>query len=140
MITFRLAEDLTSAAELTLTNMRSYYELYSVEWSSSDIERMTKDLSNWEILLHDEPVGIMRLSFENEVCQVRDLQVSMRYQNQGIGSRALAEAERFAMESGARILKLRVFKCSPAVDLYRRSGFGIQSEDDRFFYMERAVS
>ena len=90
--------------------------------------------------MHDEPIGIMRLSFDSNECLVRDLQVSSRYQNQGIGSRALVEAERFAKESGARILKLRVFKCSPAVDLYRRSGFGVHKEDDRFFYMERPVS
>jgi len=140
VITFRPAEDLTNAAELTLTNMRSFYDLYSVAWSSTDIEEMTKDLSNWEILLQGEPVGIMRLSFDSDECQVRDLQVSMQYRNQGIGSRALAEAERFAKESGARILKLKVFKYSPAVDLYRRSGFGIHNEDDRFFYMERPVS
>ncbi len=44
MITFRPAKNLASAAELTLANMRSYYEQYSVEWDSVQIEKMTREL------------------------------------------------------------------------------------------------
>ena len=140
MVTFRPAKDLAKAASFTLTNMRPYYEQYSVDWDEAQIEKMTQELVNFDILLNEQPVGVIRLSFDNEECYLRDLQVEQSHQNRGIGSHALAEAERLAKEHCSQILKLKVFKNSPAVHLYMRQGFGLTSEDERFYYMSRAVS
>lgn len=140
MVTFRPAKDLAKAASFTLTNMRPYYEQYSVDWDEAQIEKMTQEFVNFDILLQEQPVGVIRLSFDNEECYLRDLQVDQNYQNRGIGSHALAEAERLAKEHCSQTLKLRVFKNSPAVHLYKRQGFGLTSEDERFYYMSRAVS
>jgi len=79
MITFRPAKNLSSAAELTLANMRSYYEQYSVEWDSVQIEKMTRELMNFDILFEGEPVGVIRLSFDDDGCHLRDLQVDEGY-------------------------------------------------------------
>ena len=140
MVTFEPAKDLAKAAHFTLSNMRTYYEQYSVDWDEAQIEKMTQELVNFDILVHGRLVGVMRLSFDTEDCWLRDLQVEQSYQNQGIGSIALAEVERLARERGAETLKLRVFKNSPAVHLYKRQGFGLTSEDERFYYMSRTVS
>jgi ribosomal protein S18 acetylase RimI-like enzyme len=140
VITFRPAKDLAKAASFTLTNMRPYYEQYSVEWDEAQIEKMTQELVNFDILFQEQPVGVIRLSFDNEECCLRDLQVDQSYQNRGIGSHALAEAERLAKEHRSKTLTLRVFKNSPAVHLYKRQGFGLTSEDERFYYMSRTVS
>lgn len=140
MITFRPAKNLASAAELTLANMRSYYEQYSVEWDSVQIEKMTRELINFDILFEGEPVGVIRLSFDDDGCHLRDLQVDERYQGRGIGSQALAQAEKFAREAKANTLRLKVFKSSPAVRLYQRNGFSASSEDDRFYYMVRSMA
>lgn len=75
MITFQPAKDLAKAAELTLTNMRSYYAQYSVEWDKAQIEEMTQQLLNWDILMAGKVVGVIRLSFDSEGCYLRDLQV-----------------------------------------------------------------
>ncbi|MEL4281748.1 GNAT family N-acetyltransferase [Shewanella mangrovisoli] len=139
MVTFRPAKDLAKAAHFTLSNMRPYYEQYSVDWDEAQIEQMTQELVNFDILFEEKLVGIVRLSFDIEACWLRDLQVNQSYQNRGIGSIAIAEAERLAKEHGSHILKLKVFKNSPAVYLYKRQGFGLTSEDDRFYYMSRAV-
>jgi ribosomal protein S18 acetylase RimI-like enzyme len=135
MITFRPAKNLASAAELTFANMRSYYEQYSVGWDIVQIEKMTRDLTNFDILFKGEPVGVIRLSFDDEGCHLRDLQVDERYQGRGIGSQALAETERLAREADAPTIRLKVFKNSHAVRLYQRTGFSMSSEDDRFYYM-----
>ena len=140
MVTFRPTNDLARAANFTLSNMRPYYEQHSVDWDEAKIEKMTRELVNFDILLEEKLVGVIRLSFDIEECWLRDLQVDQSYQNRGIGSIALAEAERLAKEHCSHILKLRVFKNSPAVHLYKRQGFGLTSEDDRFYYMSRAVS
>ena len=140
MVTFRPAKDLAKAANFTLTNMRPYYEQYSVDWDEAQIEQMTQEIVNFDILFEEKLVGVIRLSFDTEECWVRDLQVDQSYQNRGIGSIALAEAERLAKEHCSYILKLRVFKNSPAVHLYKRQGFVLTSEDERLYYMSRAVS
>lgn len=138
-IKFQPANELVNAAELTLANMNLYYEKYSVEWDVEKIEKMTKDLINWEILSNGEVVGILRLSFEKDECHIRDLQVNEDYQSQGIGTQALEQAKKFAVESNARLLKLKVFKVSPAVNLYKRYGFKVSNDDDRFYYMEYLI-
>uniref|UniRef100_Q0HUT8 GCN5-related N-acetyltransferase n=1 Tax=Shewanella sp. (strain MR-7) TaxID=60481 RepID=Q0HUT8_SHESR len=140
MVTFRPTKDLAKAAHFTLSNMQPYYAQYAVDWDEAQIEQMTQDLVNFDILFEEKLVGIVRLSFDTEECWLRDLQVEQSYQNRGIGSIAIAEAERLAKEHGSHILKLKVFKNSPAVHLYKRQGFGLTSEDDRFYYMSRAVS
>lgn len=139
MVTFRPAMDLAKAAHFTLSNMRPYYAQYAVDWDKAQIEKMTQELVNLDILFEEKLVGVVRLSFDIEVCWLRDLQVDQSYQNRGIGSIAIAEAERLAKKHGSHILKLKVFKNSPAVHLYKRQGFGLTSEDDRFYYMSRAV-
>jgi len=119
--------------------MRSYYEQYSVEWDSVEIEKMTRELMNFDILFMGELVGVIRLSFDDDGCHLRDLQVDERYQGRGIGSQALAQAEKLAREEKVNTLRLKVFKSSPAVRLYQRNGFSASSEDDRFYYMVRSI-
>ena len=140
MVTFRPAKNLAKAAHFTLSNMQPYYEQHSVDWDEAKIEKMTQELVNLDILFEEKLVGVVRLSFDIEECWLRDLQVDQRYQNRGIGSIAIAEAERLAKEHCSHILKLKVFKNSPAVHLYQRQGFGLTSEDERFYYMSRPVS
>ncbi|MCG9555647.1 GNAT family N-acetyltransferase [Vibrio sp. Isolate31] len=140
MVSYQKTEDLAFSAEITYVNMRSYYEHYSVDWDCSKIEDQIQDLANFDILVNGEVVGAIRLTFDNEGCYVRDLQVSERYQNKGIGALALSECERLAIESGANRLKLRVFKISPAFHLYERVGFVIDNADDRFYSMSRTIS
>ncbi|MDX1536523.1 GNAT family N-acetyltransferase [Arsukibacterium sp.] len=139
MVTFKPATNLAKAARYTLTNMRSYYQQYSVEWDEAQIEKITEDLINFDIFSEGETVGVIRLQFDSEGCYLRDLQVDKNYQNRGIGSEAIAEAVRLAKAHGSHLLKLRVFKNSPAVYLYKRHGFSVTSEDERFYYMRRAI-
>ncbi|HAW94088.1 MULTISPECIES: GNAT family N-acetyltransferase [unclassified Arsukibacterium] len=139
MITFKPATNLAKAARYTLTNMRTYYQQYSVEWDESQIERMTENLINFDIFSEGEAIGVIRLQFDSEGCYLRDLQVDQNYQNRGIGSEAIAEAVRLAKAHGSHLLKLKVFKNSPAVQLYKRQGFSVTSEDERLYYMSRAV-
>jgi len=140
VIAYQPASDLSKSADITFNNMRSYYEHYSVDWDQAKILEQISDLSNWDILSDDEVVGAIRLSFDSDGCYLRDLQVNEQFRNKGIGAAALAESTRLAKKSGAQKLKLRVFKISPAHHLYKRNGFSLVSEDDRFYYMEQEVS
>lgn len=140
MISYRPAGDLSKSAAITYENMRSYYEHYAVGWQQSDILEQIVDLENWDIVYNDQLIGAIRLSYDNDGCYLRDLQINELYQNKGIGAKALVESIRLAKKSGAKKLQLKVFKISPAHNLYKRNGFTLISEDERFYYMARIVT
>ncbi len=140
MISYQPAGDLSKSAEITYDNMRTYYAHFSVDWKQPKILEQIVNLDNWDILSNGELIGALRLSFDSDGCYLRDLQVSSLFQNKGIGAEALAESVRLAQKSGAKKLSLRVFKISPAHHLYKRKGFTVVREDDRFYYMEKEIS
>ncbi|RUO69401.1 GNAT family N-acetyltransferase [Idiomarina ramblicola] len=135
MISYQPTTNLSKSADITYQNMRSYYERYSVDWDQPKIVEQISCLQNWDILLDGEVVGALRLEFDDGGCYLRDLQVSEPFQNKGIGAAALTESFRLARESHAQQIRLRVFKISSAHNLYKRFGFKVVSEDDRFFNM-----
>jgi GNAT superfamily N-acetyltransferase len=135
-IAFKPSDRLAKLAEFTLQNMTSYYERYSVEWDAEQIVEQTKHLNNYEILCDAEVIGVMRLEYFKDSCWLRDLQIAPKFQNQGIGQKALNEAKRKALSSNFTSLSLKVFRISPALTLYKRNNFLITHEDERFYYME----
>lgn len=138
-ILYQPTDDLAFSAEITYQNMSPYYEQYGVEWQQQQIVEQVKRLDNWDIVVEGKIIGTFRLAFEADSCYLRDLQVSSSYQNKGVGSAVLKEVERLTLQSDIQKVKLRVFKISPAFHLYRRSGFVVVKEDDRFFYMEKPL-
>jgi len=140
VISYQPTGDLSKSAEITYDNMRSYYAHYSVDWQQPKILEQIADLDNWDIVSDGELIGAIRLAYDSDECYLRDLQVSTLFQNKGIGAEALAESVRLAQKSGAKKLKLRVFKISPAYRLYKKKGFNVISEDERFYYMEQEIS
>ena len=120
--------------------MRDYYAQYAADWDESKVLSVTANLINYDIQIDGDTVGVMRLEYEGNTCILRDLQVIPSAQNKGIGSAAIEEAERLALGANINSLELRVFKVSPAVSLYKKVGFVIKSEDDRFFNMTKPLS
>lgn len=140
MISYQSTVNLSKSANITYDNMRSYYLHYSVDWELPKILEQIAELDNWDILSDGKLIGALRLSFDNDGCYLRDLQVSALFQNKGIGAEALTESKRLAQQLGANKLTLKVFKISPAYHLYKRKGFTVISEDQRFYYMEQKLS
>lgn len=139
-IAFKRTKNLREAAILTFDNMRSYYEQYNVAWDSSVIESKTIDLENYDIIADSKVVGVFRLQYKNDCCYLRDIQIKPSHQNLGIGQMVLNEVKRLTKEAQLNTVQLRVFKISPAVELYRRNGFELKDEDDRFFNLAADVS
>ena len=139
-ISFVRTADLKRAASITFDNMRVYYQQFAPEWDVSKVFEVTLELENYDILFQQQVVGVMRLQFNDDFCVLRDLQIIDSAKNKGIGSASLNEAKRRAVNANLNTLTLRVFKSSPAVALYKRNGFVIQSEDERFFNMVAKIS
>ncbi|MCU7553203.1 GNAT family N-acetyltransferase [Alteromonas sp. ASW11-19] len=140
MITFQPTADEIAAAELTFANMQSYYQRYSVSWDAGQIAAMTAGLNNLDIISDGQRVGVVRLSFEDSVCHLRDLQIKPAFQNTGLGTQTLHAISQLALTANSSELKLKVFQSSPAAALYLRNGFVTERQDDRFFYMVKELS
>ncbi|WP_334021276.1 GNAT family N-acetyltransferase [Alteromonas sp. S015] len=139
-ITFIPSTNLHKAAEFTFNNMRDYYARFAPDWDAEKVLGVTAELINYDIQVDSETVGVIRLQFEDDTCILRDLQVLPSEQNKGIGEAAIKKAEELALAAKAHLLTLRVFKISPAVSLYKKVGFVIKSEDDRFFNMAKPLN
>ena len=140
MISYRPTDDLLTSAAITYANMRPFYAHYSVDWQQPKILEQIVALDNWDILFNGELIGALRLSFDSDGCNLRDVQVNAPFQNKGIGAHALAESLRLAKQSDAKKLSLKVFKISLAHRLYKRAGFILVREDERFYYMEKEIT
>lgn len=139
MLEIVATEDLKAAAQFTFNNMKPYYEMYAVDWDEEDIYQATKNLKNFDILCKGEHIGVVRLSFEEGRCQLRDIQIAATYQNKGYGAHVIAKVVDVARQQSVKFIDLKVFQRSPAFKLYSRIGFAVDRKDDRFYYMSFQV-
>ena len=139
MLEIVATEDLKAAAQFTFNNMKPYYEMYAVDWDVEDVYQATKNLKNFDILCKSQLIGVVRLSFEEGRCQLRDIQIETAYQNKGYGAHVIAKVVDIARQHSVKFIDLKVFQLSPAFKLYSRIGFAVDRKDDRFYYMSLRV-
>ncbi|QFT53921.1 hypothetical protein [Microbulbifer sp. THAF38] len=60
--------------------------MYGVEWILSDVRSAIENFENYDVVSADEVFGAIRLSFENNRCQLRDIQVISTQQNKRLGT------------------------------------------------------
>ena len=139
MLEIVATEDLKTAAQFTFNNMKPYYEMYAVDWDVENIYQATKGLKNFDILCKDQHIGVVRLSFDEGRCQLRDIQIAAIFQNKGYGALVIAKVVDIARQHSVKFIDLKVFQRSPAFKLYSRIGFAVDRKDDRFYYMSLRV-
>lgn len=135
MIEIIKTTDLKAAAQFTLDNMQVYYQMYDVDWQLDDVYQATKTLNNYDIQVDGRLVGVLRLSFEDNTCQLRDIQIGSAHQSKGYGAQVIELVKSMAKERDCKSIELKVFQRSPAHKLYSRVGFTLDKEDEKFYYM-----
>jgi ribosomal protein S18 acetylase RimI-like enzyme len=92
-----------------------------------------------EILLSNgRPAGLFKLRRMRDAWEIVQIQLSSRFQGQGIGRLLLEELIADAAAAGADV-KLSVLKANPARRLYERLGFKVIGEDAHEYCMRRAA-
>ncbi len=137
---YRHCMDLQASAQMTYNNMCIYYAQFAPDWDSDKIHQQIVSLDNWDIIDGEEVVGAIRLEFDEHTCFLRDLQVNSTKQNKGIGAEAIKFVIELALQNHCETLVLKVFKVSPAGRLYRRLGFKVTEEDERFYFMSLNIA
>jgi len=138
-IEIRKSQSCEFASALTQENMKEYYEKRSIQWNSELFVKSWEELENFDIYLESKLVGVLRFSYGNSNCYIRDLQITPDEQGKGIGKYCLNYATRLAKARGSNCIKLRVFSENPAVRLYSYHGFKKESESKGLIVMSLTI-
>lgn len=135
----RRARDKDFAEQVTRRNMQPYYRALKIGWSSETFRADWQTQECYEILCDGRLVGVLRLSYEEQTYYVRDLQISLPFQGQGIGKEVLSFVAKRVRSIGCKRLGVCVFPANPAVVHYQRHGFQICKTEPSMLYMERVL-
>ena len=133
------SESCKFASALTQQNMKAYYKTRNIQWNSEQFAKSWEEYENFDIYLESKLVGVLRFSYGNSNCYIRDLQIDSEAQGRGIGTYCLNYAVRFAKDRGDNFIKLRVFSENPAVRLYYFHGFKNISESKGLIEMSLGI-
>jgi len=86
------------------------------------------------ICTDDQDIGMLKVVYGPKQVQLCQIQLLPEYRGRGIGSMLIAKLQEGASASGISI-SLNVFRSNPAIKLYMRLGFNIDSENDNMFTM-----
>ncbi|EKF9810449.1 GNAT family N-acetyltransferase [Vibrio cholerae] len=135
-VSLKVSSDLLFAESLTKSNMASYYQARGLTWDHNRFLSSWDELDNYEIYLGLARVGVLRLSYSNDVTFLRDFQILPEFQGCGIGSKCLELVVRHALDRQSTKLVLRVFSENSAINLYESKGFVRVSEIKGLIEME----
>ncbi|WP_108651648.1 GNAT family N-acetyltransferase [Dongshaea marina] len=134
------ATDLEFAESLTHSNMQAYYRRHGHLWDPQIFRQSWQEFENYQISHQRQPIGMVRLSFSETACHLRDLQIAPSWQGMGAGTQALDWAQKQCLSRGYLSLKLRVFQDNPALRLYQRHGFAKIKREGQLFLMEKILT
>lgn len=127
------------ACELAKANMRPYYNCYGIEWRDDSFLQEWKILESYIIYMAETEVGFMSLSSNGSSLYIRDIHLSEKYLDKGIGTWAVSQATSIAASRGIGSIRLKVFKDNPAKSLYERLGYLVVGTENNLLRMECRV-
>jgi ribosomal protein S18 acetylase RimI-like enzyme len=86
------------------------------------------------VMLADRAVGILTVVERDEEIFVDGIELAPEVQGAGIGTALLRGVLRRGRDEGKPVA-LRVFKVNRAFELYKRLGFRVTTEDDKYWYL-----
>ena len=138
-IEIRKSQSCEFASALTQENMKKYYERRNIQWNTEQFTKSWKEFENFDIYFESKLVGVLRFSYGNSNCYIRDFQIESNVQGKGIGKYCLNYTTRFAKDRGDNCIKLRVFSENPAIRLYSNHGFKKASESKGLIEMSLSI-
>jgi ribosomal protein S18 acetylase RimI-like enzyme len=114
-------------------SMRSYFIENKIPW---DFEKRLELYLSFEIyeVIETESIGYLALRENEGDIFIADIQILDGYRNKGYGTQLLKMAKEIARSRGYVSIKLKVFKSSPALELYTRNGY-VKVSEENFVYV-----
>ncbi|MFT6916164.1 MAG: GNAT superfamily N-acetyltransferase [Motiliproteus sp.] len=127
-IDIREGFDAKFTEEVTRNNMMAYYKRRNIDWCKDSFLMICEEYKNFQVLSGAKQVATFSLSFSQNLCLIRDLQVSKECQNKGVGKFCLNYIYDYACANNYSGLGLKVFSENTAIKLYERFGFVAESD------------
>jgi GNAT superfamily N-acetyltransferase len=109
------------------SEMTSYYSDLGLTWDDTQRLEQYQKCDFWRI--HDnKDIGFAMTREDKEDIFLAELHIADEYRNKGYGKKSLQLAKELAANKGYSEIKIRVFKNSPAYQLYLRYGFTMEKE------------
>lgn len=115
--------------------MISYFHECSIDWNFEQRLGIYKTLELYEVHA-PEFIGFVAFREYDGEFYLADIQILQGKRNQGYGTNLLTEAKRIAAKRGYKNILLKVFKTSPAIQLYMRNGFTRMSEEQYVYVLK----
>ena len=107
--------------------MISYYNDLNLAWGGDSKLDHYRSCDLWSIR-DDQDVGFAMTCDDKGDFYLAELHIKENQRNKGYGAKSLEIAKGIASKLGYNQIRIRVFKSSPAYDLYLRSGFSLEKE------------
>ncbi len=139
-ITIKNAVDKRFSEQLTRDNMAPYYRQQNILWNRQRFDRNWSRYQNYEVHIDDQAIGILRISFAESICYIREIQLLPAYQGSGIGSKLLDWVLDRSRQKQLESVRLSVYTNNPARRLYSRKGFTIKQMHQGMYRMQYRLS
>lgn len=115
--------------------MLPYFQANDIPW---DVERRTALYQNLEIyeVWNGELIGYLVFRELDGRFFLADIQIAAAHRNKGIGRALVEKASGIARSRGYNSVHLKVFKNSPAINLYLRLGYSVIGEEKYVLLLE----
>jgi GNAT superfamily N-acetyltransferase len=108
--------------------MAVYYASRNMDWDDAHFDRYWAVFENFEVFVDSVRQGVIRFSYDNNCCYIRDFQIEPDAQGKGVGVRCISFAVDHARQRQCHELRLKVYRENPAHRLYERCGFQLHRE------------
>lgn len=139
-ITIKNAVDKRFSEQLTRDNMAPYYRQQNILWNRQRFDHNWNHYQNYEVHLDDKAIGILRISFAESICYIREIQLLPAYQGSGIGSKLLDWVLDRSRQKQLESVRLSVYTNNPARRLYSRKGFTVKQIHQGMYRMQYQLS
>jgi ribosomal protein S18 acetylase RimI-like enzyme len=119
-------------------SMLPYFLENHIPW---DLEKRISLYASFEIyeVFDHEFIGYLALRENQGSIFIADLQILESHRNKGYGAQLLIKAKEMAKNRGYDSIKLKVFKSSPAINLYKRNGYVTVGVEEFVYLLSSAV-
>lgn len=140
-------EDEVKIKELFIEMLQTIYSEQNVDgYEDGYLDKFFEVHEDWICVaeVNDSVVAYLSIEVHHEqekFIYLDDLSVSKKYRSNGIGTKLIRTAERFAEETDISTIILHVDKSnSSAFNLYKRLGYSIMNDEDTRFKMIKQFS
>lgn len=119
--------DYEQCLQISWQELGSYFEQRNLSWNMDDRLAYFCTTELFKVYEQDE-IGFFMILEQEQRFIVADIHVYSAYRNKGYGSKILQYIKNMALSRGFFRVWLNVFADNPAVRLYERSGFKVETE------------